>query len=67
MEDKIIHLLWNYSAEATETLCGIEVPEFWGNRRGNLHWAHFGHETCPECRAQAAARRRRINEVEDEH
>lgn len=49
MSQNDIHLLENYGTAATKTLCGIEVPQMWGSARGNLHWAHVGHETCADC------------------
>jgi len=52
-----IHLLESYSTAATRTLCGVPVPQLWGAERGNVHWAHAGHETCSQCRAVRTARR----------
>jgi hypothetical protein len=51
-----IHLLENYGTAATKTLCGIAVPQMWGSARGNLHWAHAGHETCADCQKVQQAR-----------
>jgi hypothetical protein len=44
-----IHLLEHYGTGATRTLCGVEVPKLFGSTRGNLRWAHVGHETCQDC------------------
>lgn len=50
MSDNPIHLLEDYGPGKTRMLCGLDVPKIWGSARGDLRWAHPGHETCADCR-----------------
>lgn len=53
-----VHLLKNYGVLATQTLCGLDVAALFAGEHdiNEIHWSHFGAETCEGCRAKATKR-----------